>query len=85
MESSYGELVEGYTTSVKERRANKREGQHFLMDRAIADMEASYGERGTSLRWAPGWESSLRHYAGGRRSHKQWRRIMGSLEDWSTR
>lgn len=37
--------MEGYTTSVKERRANKREGQHFLMDRAIADLEAGYGEK----------------------------------------
>jgi 16S rRNA (adenine1518-N6/adenine1519-N6)-dimethyltransferase len=46
--------LKGYTTEVKDRRAKKREGQHFLMDRSIADIEAKYGEGRVVLEMGPG-------------------------------
>ncbi len=36
--------MKGYTISVKDRRAKKREGQHFLIDKSIAEIEAKYAE-----------------------------------------
>ena len=36
--------MEGYATSVKQRWAKKNEGQHFLIDKSIADIEAKYAD-----------------------------------------
>jgi 16S rRNA (adenine1518-N6/adenine1519-N6)-dimethyltransferase len=36
--------LENYSASVRDRWANKREGQHFLIDKSIAEIEAAYGE-----------------------------------------
>ncbi len=46
--------MKGYTTSVKDRHANKREGQHFLIDKSIAAIEAAYGEGRVVLEMGPG-------------------------------
>jgi len=46
--------LKGYTTEVKDRRAKKREGQHFLIDKSIADIEAKYGEGRVVLEMGPG-------------------------------
>jgi 16S rRNA (adenine1518-N6/adenine1519-N6)-dimethyltransferase len=46
--------MKGYTASVKDRWANKREGQHFLIDKAIAEIEAGYGEGRNVLEMGPG-------------------------------
>jgi 16S rRNA (adenine1518-N6/adenine1519-N6)-dimethyltransferase len=46
--------LRGYTTEVKDRRAKKREGQHFLIDKSIADIEAKYAEGMVVLEMGPG-------------------------------
>lgn len=46
--------MKGYTTAVKDRWANKREGQHFLIDKSIAEIEAKYAEGRVVLEMGPG-------------------------------
>lgn len=46
--------MKGYTASVKGRWANKKEGQHFLIDKSIAEIEATYGEGRQVLEMGPG-------------------------------
>jgi 16S rRNA (adenine1518-N6/adenine1519-N6)-dimethyltransferase len=46
--------LKGYTAAVKDRWAKKNEGQHFLMDKSIADIEAKYAEGMVVLEMGPG-------------------------------
>ena len=46
--------MKGYATAVKDRWAKKNEGQHFLMDKSIADIEAKYAEGRVALEMGPG-------------------------------